>query len=88
MGPLTRLHNIGGIQGLHSLGFIKKSLEAGGVLLGVLDDLHSHLCPGQEVLGQLRGGEAALTHGPEELAHSTRLLLHRNGRDAPSPGTG
>lgn len=79
MVHLTRLYNIGGIQGLHILGFTKKSLEASGVLLGALDDLHSHLCPGQDVLGQLRGGEAALTGGPKELAHSTRLLLRRNG---------
>lgn len=40
-------------------GFTEKSLEARGILLGVLDDLHSHFCPGQGVLGQLHGGEAA-----------------------------
>lgn len=40
-------------------GFTEKSLMARGIQLGVLDDLHSHLCPGRDVLGQFHGGEAA-----------------------------
>ena len=40
-------------------GFTEKSLEARGILLGVPDDLHSRLCPGRDVLGQLHGDKAA-----------------------------
>lgn len=54
------------IQGLHAACFTAKSLQAGGALLTLLNDLH-RVCPGQDVLGQPHFGKVTLANGLEEL---------------------
>lgn len=47
------------IQGLCDWDFVGQSLEAGRVLLDIVDDHHSHLFPGKDVQSQVHVGEVA-----------------------------
>lgn len=60
----------------------KKSLEAGGDLLTLID-LDSHICPCQDVPGQLFLDDVSRANGTQKLIiASVTLLISRGGRKA------
>lgn len=66
------------IQGLHAVGFTQKSLEAGGDLLTLID-LDSHICPCQDVPGQLFLDDVSLASGTQKLVIASVMPLVSRG---------